>query len=318
MTDADVIGMIKDWREQTPPVSYVNISQKLREMGIPMGKTKVRLLYNANQPSRKIVAVGDIHANPYLPLIDLIVDENPDLIIIGGDLLDAASFSSHTDDKTTDHATIKQEVSLARKYLTELLVRTNAHIEIIRGNHDDRLYKLVSSMMPDEVMQMVGDPLEMVIRGLERTKLVSMDVEAHLPSGHTRNLSNTRHMALYGDALVSHANFTGKDPGMAVKKLAGWTREWRRVLGWNDLALLIQFHGHKISFCEVEGGWQMWVEPGMGGEPKIEHYKIGYNLKWSPGSIGAVSFTQQMITGRWCTNYSSVKLLRPDRSRDDR
>lgn len=320
LPDVEIVGQIRTWREQSPPVPYEEISRRLRTTGIQMGKTKVRLLYNAHLPGRTIVAVGDIHANPYTPLIDLIVNESPHLIVVGGDLLDAASFSTHIDDKGKTHETIKQEIKRSRDFLIELLARTstNTHIEIIRGNHDDRLHKMITAILPEDVVEMVTDPLELTIKGLERTRLVNMDVRACLPSGHSRILSNTSHMMLYGDALVSHANFSGKDPGMAVKKLAGWTREWRRVLGWDELALLIQFHGHKISFCEVEGGWQIWVEPGMGGEPKIEHYKIGYNLKWNPGSIGAVSFKQQYIGGGWKTNYSSVKLLRPDRSRDDR
>lgn len=264
------------------------------------------------KPGRtRIVAVGDLHGSPDPELIAEIIRLAPDEIYIGGDVFHQEQVSPHGRlPKETLRLTLRQEMANCRAALELLLRELPASIHIMRGNHDDWISKLFTSLVPEALLDFFTDPLDLLISGLPRTEMVVSKWRQYYPSGADMELGESRYMCVVGDAFLSHGNFTGKWPGDAVQKLSLWLARWRRTLGLPDLSLLVQFHGHKCAHLEDEGSWQTWIEPGMAGLPSTESYKMQYKGSWSPGVIGAVYFEQEQ--GR--TDRSSIRLIRPHRA----
>ncbi len=265
--------------------------------------------------SRTIVAIGDLHGNPHEVLLPQIIAANPHLILLGGDALDLALFSAHP--KEWGERTTEFEVELKRvvAYLQVLLTRTRARIIILRGNHDNRVYRQLCDLIPDHLRTFitVSDPLELVVKGLnsDRVSLNMQTITAHHPRLPESEMGRTAYLYPLGDAVLSHCNFSGSEPGAAVGKLSKWMDEWHQMLGWPEPRLLIQFHSHQWSYQFKRGGFLCLVEPGMGGMPAIEGYKVSYQAKWKPGTLGAVSFRQTKVNDQWVTALETVHPLIP-------
>lgn len=260
---------------------------------------------------RKIVAIGDIHANPDPLLLKQIIGLQPDHIMIGGDLLDSSEVSAHGLSVGEQRTHFRLEMRICRAFVATLKANTQAHIKIFRGNHDDWWHRKISTLIEEQLLFLVQDPLEMIIYGMPDVELISQPLFAKTPDGMTFPMGDMRHMAIVGDAFLSHANFTGKNPGMAVRKLYEWVQEWRKLMQWPDFGMYVQFHGHKIHYSSEQGGYVQLIEPGMGGTPCPEHYKVGYQAKWTPGATGALYFEQGEYETGWKTIRSSIKILQP-------
>lgn len=271
----------------------------------------------ASHPSklRAIVAVGDLHGNPHPALLPHIIALQPDLIAIGGDAFDLAKFSAHPKEWGERSEEFEAELRRLVAYIEILLTKTKAMIIIMRGNHDNRVYRMLSDLIPGHLLQFIKikDPLQLLVDGLNspRVSLNMQQVTAHAPRIPEVELGKSAYLLPLGDAVLSHNNFTGGEPGQAALKLQKWSDEWHQYLGWAEPRLLVQFHVHQWSFQFKRGGHLCLVEPGMGGSPAIESYKTGYASKWKPGTLGALSFTQQCINGEWVTLLETVKPILP-------
>lgn len=262
---------------------------------------------------RKVVVVADIHGCPDPKLTDMIIQENPDIIVFGGDLLDNRVASRHAYNRNDRYMGAREEANVVRAWVELLIENTAALGIVIEGNHDNWIERLFADLVPHELMFLVKNVLEFMLAGIPRVEIAAMPISANLPSGASWDLGVTRYMTLVGDALISHADFTGKKPGNSVDKLRQWLFDWRRVLDWPELSLIIQTHTHKASIAHYESGFLVAVEPGVGGTPEIDRYKVGYQAKWSPSPIGACVFEQENTGGDWLTLRSSVRLLSPYR-----
>jgi len=260
---------------------------------------------------RKIIAIGDIHANPDTKLLREIIALKPDHIFIGGDLLNSEQVSTHPLALDEKRVKLQTEMRIDRAYIAALHTHTNAHIDIFYGNHDHRFHRLVSELLGEGLMFLVRDPLEMIIQGIPNVRIIKQPMYAKTPDGTIFPMGDMRYMAIVGDALLSHANFTGKNPGMAVRKLYGWVQEWRKLMQWPDFSTYVQFHGHKIHYSAEQGGYVQLVEPGMGGTQVHESYKLNYDAKWTAGTTGCVYFEQGNYGGVWKTIRSTVRIVQP-------
>lgn len=270
----------------------------------------------ASEPTeyRRIAVVADLHSNPDLKLTNMLVESCPDIIVLGGDLLDSKQISRHAYNPAEKPVSLQDEIRLMRAWVEQLALRTTAEIWILKGNHDAWAERNISELIPHEIMFLVKSPLDLIAAGIDRVHMVSQPVSARLPNGMAVHLGETQYMMLVGDAVVSHANFTGKNPGASSLKLYEYIKNFRRYLGWPEMALGIQTHTHKLSLNEYEGGWFVAVEPGIGGTPLTDAYKAnGYEAKWSASPIGAVVFSQELVDDEWKTIRSTIDLLRPYR-----
>lgn len=264
---------------------------------------------------QKVVAVGDLHGNPHPVLLQMLLKENPDLIIIGGDVFDLAKFSVHSKEYENDIEEFETEFKRIVAYFEILLEHTHARIIIIRGNHDNRIWKQLTEIIPDDLMRFVKieDPLELLISTLksDRVSTYIHSFNSHHPNLESSELGKSAYILPLGDAVISHLNFTGSQPGLAVGKLQKWLEEWHLVLGIPESRLLVQFHAHRWSFQFKKGGFLALVEPGMAGLQVVEGYKVGYNSKWNPGTLGFLVFNQEQKSGQWATMLETVRPVMP-------
>lgn len=262
---------------------------------------------------RKIIALGDLHGYPYAPLIAAVIDSNPDVIVLGGDLFDLSGYSTHSESyPLVNPDTIQTESIRLRIMLDLILEKTTARIAIIRGNHDDRVYKRILELMGKYTRGLEFyyiDPIDVLVAGLpkDRVAVAKEKFYLHTPNGDTIALNESRYMLKLGNALFSHLNYTSNKPGGAVEKLANkWLINYRKPLGLEDINILVQFHGHKFSMVREQGGFCWLIEPGYAANPVTESYKLGYDPKWAPGTTGAISFEQCFNDHNWVNDLSSV------------
>jgi hypothetical protein len=264
-----------------------------------------------SQNHRKVCAIGDIHSAPNTSLVNQIVERDPDIIVLGGDLLDGDKPNRHVklpDDPAPRAA--QEEIGIVRAMAQFFLHRTRAYLKVIRGNHDDRWFKKVAEMLDEDTLSLFIDPLKAAIAGLPRTELVKIHLTYQLPGSAERDFGETNYMYNMGDVLFSHANFTGPNSGDAVRKLLTWTDRWRRTLGI-DPSIFVQFHSHGQAWLTHDGGNVILIEPGMGCDPAAEAWKVRYDLKWKPGVLGALYFEQDLVNGQWLTDRKTLSILRP-------
>jgi len=269
---------------------------------------------------RRVVAVGDIHGDPDPLILAEIIAQEPHIIILGGDILDAQRLGTHPQDEPRKSRSLREELTTTRAALQHLLDNTKAAIVIMRGNHDARAFKRMKEALAlagEDLELLFNDPLRLLIAGLPQTRVQIIDTRFDFvaPNGYREEADSTQYLYRVGeDAIVSHCNFSGKQPGQAVDKLNKEISEHYPRLGWSEPRLLIQMHGHKIAHIERQAGHKVLVEPGMGGRMTTESYKVGYKMVWQPGSLGFVAFDQvERESGVWQTDLGSVQVVRPRR-----
>jgi predicted phosphodiesterase len=322
----EVLDRIVEMRSQG--LSFSRIATMLTMEGVPTTKDAVQKMvqrHSGLEPARrKVVALGDVHGRPNAELVDVIIAEQPDIIVVGGDVLDAAMLSKHGRQINEKRTVLRDEFEAGRSFLTRLSQETHADIKVIRGNHDDRAYRVMSDLLQNDwayqiisetlkidIIAKLGDLLAAVTHDIPRVELVSTALETHWPDGSKHAIAESPYLYVVGDAIVSHMNFCGKRAGAAVQKFYNWFQDWKIPLRLEHLRVFIQFHGHKAAVLPVEGARVTLVEPGMVADPGAESYKLGYQGYWSPGVVSACVFEQEYVAQRWQTNLSSVRLVFP-------
>lgn len=263
---------------------------------------------------RRVFACGDLHGRSSEHILKQLINYDPDIVVLGGDLFDSRQASPHggrPDPAGEDE--IHDEMVRLRAWIEIALLRTHAVFHIQRGNHDDWLVRAFADYkIPAWMMKYVNDPFDLLLAELppERTiKAASVYSWMQPNGGAPLEFAESQYMYCLGDALISHGSFADKNAGGAVRKLALWLERWRRLVGI-DPVLLVQMHSHKISYARDQDGWAIWVEPGMACEPLAEAYKFNqHRTSWTPGARGAVTFEQEHIDGQWRTVRDSVRLV---------
>lgn len=298
---------------QVPP-SPSNLTDQFRKWIGDSWEPKSVNKSNRSPLSRRVCAVGDLHGDPDPHIIRAIAACDPTHIIIGGDSMDSKQASPHIDEGKKNGRTLMEEASAVRASFEYLLDNTSAIIDIIEGNHDQWTKKLVTEKVPEWLLDFFTDPLDLIVDGLpvNRVHRINTQLTFMYPDGRVTPFTESRFLYPFGDALISHMNFTSKLPGQAVTKLAAWIEEHRQQLGLPEFALYIQNHGHKSAKLDTRSGWRVLVEPGMGGNMQTEGYKSVYKTSWLLGTPGFTYFEQNNIAGEWLTNRSTIKNIQPN------
>ena len=266
---------------------------------------------------RKIIVCADLHGHPSKDVLHAIIAQQPDMIVIAGDLLDSAQVNPHPTmaGESNKADTIRGEMANVRAWIETLLMNTHADVKICRGNHDSWSWRQATELLPPALLDFFQDPFDVLLSELpaSRVERVLTIWQYHHADKSTSELGGSEYMMMCGDALISHCNFVGSKAGDAVNKLLLWVNKWRRTLGI-DPTLMIQSHVHRCALLESDGGSTVLVEPGAAFDPIVESYKPSYQAKWSPASIGCCVFEQQIVGTDWRTDLGSVNLIRPRRS----
>lgn len=269
---------------------YINslrrVQQPLDEL-IKGFKAYRRRERSVSVPSRhKVVIGGDIHGNPSEQLMYRIAAEQPNVIILAGDLLDCGALNPHG--RAERVVSLATEIQRVRAMLEFFLRETDAMIYAIRGNHDDWFDREVAKIVP-ELREFLSNPIDLIFFNMgERVRLNYQTLILREPAHHDReSAGELRYMMTYGDIAISHFSFSGSKPGDGVHKLRLRLNEWRHTLGLQDARVFIQAHTHNVSYAELDGGHVVQVECGMMCERDSEGYKLGHRFSWRPGVIGA-------------------------------
>jgi hypothetical protein len=269
--------------------------------------------------TRTLVAVGDFHGNPDPEIVAALVRANADLYYIGGDTLDNQRASNHQAESKEEvqrrqSRGSREEFADIRAMLEVLISETQGNIRVFDGNHDHWPSRKIIQLLPDYLLQWFNDPLDMLLFGLSpRVERVVHAQSFRYPNGTTaEGIPATRFMAVAGDVLMSHMNFTAKQPGGGALKLLEWFFEWSLGLGLDHVRVLIQHHGHKFGKINRGGGHYTLIEPGMGGQMSTESYKMDYNAKWQVGVQGFVRIEQyQDANHDWHSDTASIDMIAP-------
>jgi predicted phosphodiesterase len=266
---------------------------------------------------RKVIVLADLHGSPSPDILKAIIDEQPDEIVIAGDLLDSAQSSAWGKEigGSDRQLTIRQEMTNVRAFIEMLLIETRATVHVMRGNHDQWSMRTASQLLPPHLLEFFRDPFDVLLEGLpvERVHRVRTVWEFHHPDKTRSDLGESEFMFVMGDVLISHCNFVGANTGDAVKKLGLWADKWRGTLELQGISVFIQAHVHNVCLIEADGGNRVLIEPGAACEPRQEAYKVSYQAKWKAMSLGCVTFDQVKSEGKWQTDFSSIRLVRPRR-----
>jgi len=281
-------------------------------LSLPEAKTR--------KPSerRKVVCCADLHGHPSKDVLHAIIAQQPDMIVIAGDLLDSAQGSpwGKAPGESDKSVTFRQEMSNVRAWIETLLLNTKADVSILSGNHDRWAAKRAAELLPPYLLEFFHDPFDVLIAELPQSRIHRVrTVFEYMHPDHSRSeLGQSEFMYVLGDALISHANFVGSNAGDAVRKLCEKMNQWKHTLGLNDIRVFVQAHVHNVCLIEQDAGNRILVEPGAACDPSVESYKVGYKLgTWRPMGLGCVVF-EQYKNDTWQTDLSSVQLIRPRRS----
>lgn len=253
--------------------------------------------------TRKIFALGDVHGTIDPKILSTILMESPDLIVIGGDIMDQAAQSTHDPYPGQKYPNIRDEIASARAWLGILRSRLpNTEIVIMRGNHDDRVIRRLKEV-PEDLRDLISDPFDLIVNGLNGVRLNKQELFFDRPyNSQPQPMAISEYLYVIGDVLISHGNF------LSAEKLAQRIDEWKKPLGLPDLSVYIQFHTHHWRHIIDQGGWRHLIEPGMAGVAATEAYKLAsHNIKWKPGVLGCIVFSQDLNADMdWVTIPSSI------------
>jgi predicted phosphodiesterase len=190
--------------------------------------------------SRKVVVIPDIHV-PYHheANVELAISEcrGADHVVILGDLLDAYPLMSHTKNPARKH-TMQDELDEANAILSKIRVKAgrNACIDLILGNHEDRLRRYIWQKAP----ALDG------VNALDFEQLLHLDsrgINLHSPAGFRQYNARFKH----GDIVRPQAGYTARAE-MLKHRSTGFSGHTHRM-------------GHAIQ-TDKEGRTTEWWECG--------------------------------------------------------
>lgn len=244
---------------------------KMRDWNAEKKGWESRYLRPAGGRWQTALVVSDFHGlrcDPFVRrvFLDLVARVQPEKIILGGDMLDLAEFSKHTQDPRTFQ--VVQEI----RWLHALLAETRAaapeaEVTYIEGNHEFRLLRHTSEQSP-AMLVVLADLHGMTVAsllGLEKYQ-VNYIARADLDAFTERDIKTQvgrNFVTLWDNALLF-----GHYPEMRSKGIPGASGH---------------HHGHVVwsAYSPVHGPWE-WHQIGA-GHRRAASYTGGE--KWGNGVL---------------------------------
>lgn len=257
--------------------------------------------------TRNVVILCDLHGDPQHDLIAKALRDQPDLIVLDGDVFDAFALSEFPKDEDIP---VEKELAAVRAMLEGL---AGVPIQMNSGNHDDRAKKYFQRRISPALMPLVKfNLLEMVALGLPHVEVVKNTYSFSTPQGKVFDgaIRNDWITHLGEDAIVGHAETSRKGEGRSVAAFAEWVDKWRRPLGWPEPRLIVQAHVHRGAKLAPNGGHRILVEGGFSGNVRKLQYTHDFGAtKYDPPVFGYTRLKQCQEGGRWMTDRSSVDFV---------
>lgn len=237
-----------------PPVLPDSIREPLasyqeaeRQWDKAVGRTKKKLYEIPGKPRgrERVVVIPDIHAPFHEPdqLAHICEVEGPrcSKAICIGDVSDAYGFSVFT---KNERVTFSEEWAAVTQVMAAI-ARSFHEVEIIIGNHDERLEKRLrerlSEDMVEAVQYMTGGvlcPLTALAKQFPNVKVA----RHRTPSGHTVDWFTTD-----GDVWLGHPQKFSRIPGNALRGVESYLLDNEYAMGLSRYKLICLGHTHQLA-----------------------------------------------------------------------
>lgn len=272
-------------------------------------------------PYRKVVVVSDYHGTVHPNIAKWLLENEYDICIHAGDILDqwsvhASRLNGRTLTMQEKETYLDEEIQTMRAWFELLDEKTNAQHIVLHGNHDVRVeqtfIKLLAPILRNDslMVRMFRTPLELLVEDLANFELGQKEMTWQYPSGMLRQAASSKYLYQLGDALISHMNFVGAQPGTAVNKLWNWLQAYRDVIvGLQDIRFCMQAHTHSFMLDKnCQGGHVYLAETGCALDAPALGYSLIYDGNWTPAAVGLTTFNQFLENGNWKTELESIQL----------
>lgn len=217
LLDSRVASQVKS---QTARHASAEVYKKLNEEKADWGEKYLR---DNSSRFKTILAVSDIHdieADPFFlrVLFDTAKRSQPDVISIVGDLFDLPEFGSYTVDPREWDAVGR--IKFVHEYVLQPLREAcpNAQIDLLEGNHEARLLRLVADTAP-ALRAILSDLHGMTIQtllGLDKYQVnyvSKSDLSAWTKADLKKEIGNN--YRIYYDTVLCHHMPQGESMGLA-------------------------------------------------------------------------------------------------------
>lgn len=199
---------------------------------------------------KKVVIASDFHY-PFLNerAFSRLMEEDADVLIVGGDVLDLYSLSRHN--KSLEGISTTDELRGGTAMMGMLAEKFN-EVYYINGNHDNRAKKFLQANFP-HFLPLLSSPLEAMTRTFHNVKPLSvtaLGTAPHLPFATDYSIDS---LGTLGDFVISHLDsFSGKDaPEQAYK----WLDSFKNHLDLPPVvSAIFQAHTHRLSTQVLSSG----------------------------------------------------------------
>lgn len=235
----------------------------------------------------RFVVIPDIHApfhrEEQLAHICAVEGPKATKAILLGDVADAYSFSTFTKYERVPFADEWAAVELVLQSVSEAF----HEVEIIVGNHDERLEKRVRERltedMVDAVRYLTGGTLNPLVALAKRYPNVSI-AKHETQDGATVDWFTTE-----GDCWLGHPQSFSRVAGSALRRVEDYISDYEAALNLQRYRLVIIGHTHQLSAIPYRSG-QLLVEGGS--ICRTQGYQLSPRLGGRPQKNAYVWFEQ--------------------------
>lgn len=200
-------------------------------------KTKITILSDLHIPFIDSKEIDSIIKKEYDPLYQ------KNICIIGGDLLDLPTFSKFVDHTDTN---LVSDLSIAIELIFKLSAIFDSVI-MISGNHDTRLHKKLSTILPTNIIKDWTDPLALITKGTLGDKMSNVWYPSNMTKWKVR----------VGSVLVAHPErYYGSSPLNTAYKFA------TSKVTEKDIEAIVVTHTHGCGISWDSAHKYLLVETG--------------------------------------------------------
>jgi predicted phosphodiesterase len=282
----------KEEEKRTYREPLADYEEARRIWSLEIGRKNEKLKKPPKAPKgnrQRYVVLPDVHAPFHQPelIADIIKREKgrASKLICIGDISDSYAFSVFTKQERVPFSYEWGEVTALLATLSENF----PEVEIIIGNHDERLEKRLRNHltedMIDAVQYMTGGvlcPLTALAKQFENIQIARHEVPG---TTHTVDWFTT-----IGDAWLGHPQKFSRVPGNALRALEDWLLDVEASLGLDRFRLIVLGHTHQLALIPWRGS-SMLVECGC--VCKTQGYQLSPRLGGRPQKRGYVWFEQE-------------------------
>lgn len=193
--------------------------------------------------TRVICAIADTHGAPFMAgVVKMLDQEQPDIVVVAGDVFDAFSFSRWPKDHEEP---IQSEMARVRVML-EILSGRVGQTYVLKGNHDQRIKKLFMQRVDERFLFLVDcDLIAGLAADLENVECVHQTFDYTTSTGVTFPAQLSQEFfVMLGDWLFCHPELSRKNPLAAPIEFAKRFVAWAPRLGLPYPAGIAAGHQH--------------------------------------------------------------------------